>query len=41
MDKIAKYREYVQKLLTHYASDDLSDDAVEVQLIFDTERDHY
>ena len=41
MDKIAKYREYIQTLLTHYASDDVSDDKVEAQLIFDTERDHY
>ncbi|MBE9209634.1 XisI protein [Nostoc sp. LEGE 06077] len=41
MDKIAKYREYIQTLLTHYASDDVSDQQVETQLIFDTERDHY
>ncbi|MBD2492795.1 XisI protein [Nostoc sp. FACHB-280] len=41
MDKIAKYREYIQTLLTHYASDDVSDEQVETQLIFDTERDHY
>lgn len=41
MDKIAKYREYIQTLLTRYTSDDVSDDQVEAQLIFDTERDHY
>jgi hypothetical protein len=41
MDKIAKYREYIQILLTHYANDDVSDHEVEAQLIFDTERDHY
>ncbi len=41
MDKIAKYREYIQKLLTCYAKDDISDDEVEVQLVFDTKRDHY
>ncbi|WP_008318565.1 XisI protein [Leptolyngbya sp. PCC 6406] len=41
MDKIAQYRKYVQTLLSQYAKDDISDDVVEVQLIFDTERDHY
>ncbi|MBC6472186.1 MAG: XisI protein [Hormoscilla sp. GM102CHS1] len=41
MDKIAKYREYIQNLLTRYASNDISDNGVEVQLILDTERDHY
>ncbi|MCC5657913.1 XisI protein [Nostoc sp. XA010] len=41
MDKITKYREYIQTLLTRYASDDVSNDKVEAQLIFDTERDHY
>ena len=41
MDKIAQYRQYVQALLNQYAKDDVSEDEVEVQLIFDTERDHY
>lgn len=41
MDNIAKYREYIQTLLTHYAKDDISTNEVEVELIFDTERDHY
>lgn len=41
MDKVARYREYIQKLLTQYAEDDVSDDEVEVQLIFDTDRDRY
>ncbi|AFZ25726.1 XisI protein [Cylindrospermum stagnale PCC 7417] len=41
MDNIAKYREYIQTLLTNYAKDDISTDEVEVELIFDTERDHY
>lgn len=41
MDKLPKYREYVKTLLTKYASDDVSDNDVEVQLILDTERDHY
>ncbi len=41
MEKITKYREYIQNLLTRYASNDISDDQVEVQLILDTVRDHY
>ena len=41
MDKLAQYRQYVQTLINHYAEDDVSDDEVEVQLILDTERDHY
>lgn len=41
MDKLAKYRECVKTLLTRYTSDDVSDNEVEVQLILDTERDHY
>ncbi|NEQ08643.1 MAG: XisI protein [Moorea sp. SIO4E2] len=41
MEKVAQYREYVQRLLNQYAQDDVSNDEVEVQLIFDTDRDHY
>ncbi|MBV6625629.1 MAG: XisI protein [Rivularia sp. (in: Bacteria)] len=41
MDKIAKYRDCVIKLLTSYTSDDVSNNEVEVQLILDTERNHY
>ena len=41
MDKLAQYRQYVQILMSRYAEDDVSDDEVEVQLICDTERDHY
>ncbi len=41
MDKIEKYRQYIQTLLSPYTRDDVSDNEVEVQLIFDTERDHY
>ena len=41
MDKITKYRDFIQKILISYTSDDISDDEVEVQLILDTERDHY
>lgn len=41
MDKIVKYQECIQTLLTNYAKDDISTDDVEVQLIFDTQHDHY
>lgn len=41
MDKIAYFRECIQTLLTNYAKDDISTDDVEVQLIFDTQQDHY
>lgn len=41
MDKIERYREYVRTLLTRYANDDISDNDVEVQLIFDTQSDRY
>ncbi len=41
MDKIAKYRDNVKALLTRYADCDVEENGVEVQLIFDTERDHY
>ncbi len=41
MDKITKYRDSVTKLLTSDTSDDVSDNEVEVQLILDTERNHY
>ncbi|MBU7583309.1 MAG: XisI protein [Nostoc sp. TH1S01] len=41
MAKIDKYREYIQNLLTKYGSYKPSEEDVEVQLIFDTARDHY
>jgi hypothetical protein len=41
VDKLTKYREYIKTLLTNYVSDDVKDDNVDVQLILDTERDHY
>jgi XisI protein len=41
VDKLTKYREYIKTLLTNYVSDDVKDDNVEVQLILDTEHDHY
>jgi hypothetical protein len=41
MEKVAQYREYIQTLLSEYAKDDRDDNEVEVQLLFDTIRDHY
>jgi XisI protein len=41
MDKVEKYREYVQTLMSRYATADRSEDDVEVQLVMDTVRDHY
>jgi len=41
MDKVTRYRQYVQALLTQYAQEDVSNEEVEVQLILDTDRDHY
>lgn len=41
MDKIVRYRECVQELLSRYAREDVVDGEVEIQLIFDTQRDHY
>ncbi|MBD2439738.1 XisI protein [Nostoc sp. FACHB-110] len=41
MAKLDIYREYIQRLLKEYAARDLGEDNVEVQLIFDTEHDHY
>lgn len=41
MDKLTQYRKYVQTVLSQYASYDRSTAQVEVQLIFDAERDHY
>jgi hypothetical protein len=41
VDKVAKYQECIKKLLTRYASNDVSDQDVEVQLILDTEHNHY
>ena len=41
MDKLEKYREYVQQLLVKYGSYKPSYGDVEVEQIFDTVRDHY
>ncbi|MBD2441154.1 XisI protein [Nostoc sp. FACHB-110] len=41
MAKLDKYREYIQSLLTQYGSYKPLEENIEVQLIFDTVRDHY
>ena len=41
MEKIEKYRSYIQQLLKEYASLASADEEVETQTIFDTENDHY
>ncbi len=41
MEKVAQYRQYVQKVLREYAEAAPSDQNVTVQLGFDTEHDHY
>lgn len=41
MAKLDQYREYIQSLLTKYGSYKPSEENLEVQLIFDTMRDHY
>jgi XisI protein len=41
MDKLEKYREYVQTVMTRYASGDKDREDVKVELIMDTARDHY
>jgi uncharacterized protein YPO0396 len=41
MDKVERYRQWVQELLTRYAEEDVTEDGVEVQLSLDTVRDHY
>lgn len=41
MNKITNSRDCVIKLLTSYTNDNVSDNEVQVQLILDTERNHY
>jgi hypothetical protein len=41
MDKIVKYREYVQKLITDRAKPSIDQEEIEVQLLMDSVRDHY
>ncbi|BAY90810.1 MULTISPECIES: XisI protein [unclassified Tolypothrix] len=41
MAELEQYREYIQGLLTKYGSYQAVEEDVEIQLIFDTMRDHY
>ena len=41
MDKVTKYREHVQQLISTHADSDEDKEEVEVQLVMDTVRDHY
>ena len=41
MERIARYRQCVQEALRGYAEFSPSDEYVDVELSFDTERDHY
>ena len=41
MDKLMTYRELIQTLLSRYVDEDTTDESVEVQLLCDTQRDHY
>jgi hypothetical protein len=41
MDKIATYRTYIKQLISEYGQHTPSSGDVEVELIFDTEHDHY
>lgn len=41
MDKLETYRTIIQKLLQDYAQFGNTDDAVEIQVLADTTRDHY
>jgi hypothetical protein len=41
MDKVAKYREYVQELIAEYSKIRSKKEGIEIQLMMDTVRDHY
>ena len=41
MDKVARYRQYIKQILTEHAQPSSKNDAVQPQLIFDNENDHY
>jgi len=41
MEKLDQYRCYIKQLLSEYASHSCSDEEVDTELVFDTERDHY
>ena len=41
MEKLTRYRQLVQQILLEYGKQKLADGDIEVEQIFDTERDHY
>ena len=41
MDKLTQYRNYVQQIITEYANYPPAYRDIEVETIFDTQRDHY
>ncbi|NEP76981.1 MAG: XisI protein [Okeania sp. SIO3B3] len=41
MDKLEKYRQFVQEILSSHAEITNTNNTVKDELIFDTERDHY
>jgi len=41
MDKVERYREYIQRLLTEYSNYKSISEEVEAQVVFDREHDHY
>lgn len=41
MDRLTQYRDAVRTLLTQYSQGKPANGDIEVQLLFDTERDHY
>jgi hypothetical protein len=41
MDKLGKYRDYVQQLMTRYVAADKAEEGVDIELVMDTARDHY
>lgn len=41
MDTLEHYRQCIRKFLTDYADLSASDKAIETQLVFDSEHDHY
>ncbi len=41
MDKVEQYRQYIRQLLTEYVVVPIKNGEIELQLVFDTERDRY
>ena len=41
MDRVAEYRRHIQRVLDTYGSFDLGDDGIELEIVSDTQHDHY